>query len=311
VARILIIEDNPANIELMSFLLGAYGHTPLNAADGARGVAAARSELPDLIACDVNLPGMDGFQVLAALKQEPALAAVPVLAVTALAMAGDREKVLAAGFDGYISKPIEPESFVAELEAFLAGTPSAAAAAPTPQPAASAIPVAPAATATAVTASNPWASAPGPIATPVATPAATPVAADASAALARPTLLLVDDDRFMLGVLNDMLTGEPYRVLSAQSGEEALALLATEPVDVILCDQAMPGMRGTDVLAEAARRYPKTVRLMLSGQPDLSEIEAAIAAGVADEHYIKPVSAMQLRERLGAAFRLRSERAAA
>lgn len=301
-ARILIIEDNPANIELMSFLLGAYGHTPLNAPDGARGVAAARSELPDLIACDVNLPGMDGFQVLAALKQEPALAAVPVLAVTALAMAGDREKVLAAGFDGYISKPIEPESFVAELEAFLAGTPPAAAAAPAPQAAApvaaTAAPAAPA------PASNPWAAAPEPV-------AAAPVAADANAALARPTLLLVDDDRFMLGVLNDMLTNEPYRVLSAQSGEEALALLAAEPVDVILCDQAMPGMRGTDVLAEAARRHPKTVRLMLSGQPDLSEIEAAIAAGVADEHYIKPVSAMQLRERLGAAFRLRSERAAA
>jgi two-component system cell cycle response regulator len=301
VARILIIEDNPANVELMSFLLGAYGHTPLNAPDGARGVAAARSELPDLIACDVNLPGMDGFQVLAALKQEPALAAVPVLAVTALAMAGDREKVLAAGFDGYISKPIEPESFVAELEAFLAGTPPAAAAAPAPAPqaAATASPVAvTAAPGAPAAASNPRAAAPEP-------------AANAGAALARPTLLLVDDDRFMLGVLNDMLSGEPYRVLSAQSGEEALALLAAEPVDVILCDQAMPGMRGTDVLAEAARRYPKTVRLMLSGQPDLSEIEAAIAAGVADEHYIKPVSAMQLRERLGAAFRLHGERAAA
>jgi two-component system cell cycle response regulator len=301
VARILIIEDNPANVELMSFLLGAYGHTPLNAPDGARGVAAARSELPDLIACDVNLPGMDGFQVLAALKQEPALAAVPVLAVTALAMAGDREKVLAAGVDGYISKPIEPESFVAELEAFLAGTPPAAAAAPAPAPqaAATASPVAvTAAPGAPAAASNPRAAAPEP-------------AANAGAALARPTLLLVDDDRFMLGVLNDMLSGEPYRVLSAQSGEEALALLAAEPVDVILCDQAMPGMRGTDVLAEAARRYPKTVRLMLSGQPDLSEIEAAIAAGVADEHYIKPVSAMQLRERLGAAFRLHGERAAA
>lgn len=290
-ARILIIEDNPANIELMSFLLGAYGHTPLSAADGARGVAAARSELPDLIACDVNLPGMDGFQVLAALKQEPALAGVPILAVTALAMAGDREKVLAAGFDGYISKPIEPESFVAELEAFLAGTPGAAAAA-SPAPAAAPEPATPQVAAIAP-AINPSDTGPGTV------------------TLERPTLLLVDDDRFMLGVLNDMLTNEPYRVLSAQSGEEALALLAAEPVDVILCDQAMPGMRGTEVLAEAARRYPKTVRLMLSGQPDLSEIEAAIAAGVADGHYIKPVGAALLRERLGAAFRLHSERAAA
>ena len=98
---------------------------------------------------------------------------------------------------------------------------------------------------------------------------------DATATAATPatgarTLLLVDDDRFMLGVLNDMLIGQPYRVLSACSGEEALQVLSHEPVEVILCDQAMPGMRGTEVLAEAAARYPNTVRLMLSGQPDLT-----------------------------------------
>lgn len=274
-ARILIIEDNPANVELMSFLLGAYGHTPLSAADGPRGVAAARSERPDLIACDVNLPGMDGFAVLAILKGEPLLAGVPILAVTALAMAGDREKVLAAGFDGYISKPIEPESFVAELEAFLAAAP-AAGAVPAPMPAAQPIPA-------LVPASNP----------------------------AARTLLLVDDDRFMLGVLNDMLVGQPYRVLSACSGEEALDVLDHEAVEVILCDQAMPGMRGTEVLARAAERFPKTVRLMLSGQPDLSEIEAAIASGVADDHYVKPLGARSLRERIDEAFRLQSQRAAA
>jgi len=279
VARILIIEDNPANIELMSFLLSAYGHAPLSAADGPRGVAAARSERPDLIACDVNLPGMDGFAVLAELKGDPALAGVPILAVTALAMTGDREKVLAAGFDGYISKPIEPESFVAELEAFLTSTPATASA-----------PAAPAA---------------------AATPPVTAMAANdatATPATGARTLLLVDDDRFMLGVLNDMLVGQPYRVLSACSGEEALQVLSHEPVEVILCDQAMPGMRGTEVLAEAAARYPKTVRLMLSGQPDLTDIEAAIKSGVADGHYIKPLGARALREQLDEAFRLQSAR---
>ena len=278
-ARILIIEDNPANIELMSFLLSAYGHAPLSAADGPRGVAAARSERPDLIACDVNLPGMDGFAVLAELKGDPALAGVPILAVTALAMTGDREKVLAAGFDGYISKPIEPESFVAELEAFLTSTPATASA-----------PAAPAA---------------------AATPPVTAMAANdatATPATGARTLLLVDDDRFMLGVLNDMLVGQPYRVLSACSGEEALQVLSHEPVEVILCDQAMPGMRGTEVLAEAAARYPKTVRLMLSGQPDLTDIEAAIKSGVADGHYIKPLGARALREQLDEAFRLQSAR---
>ncbi len=278
-ARILIIEDNPANIELMSFLLSAYGHAPLSAADGPRGVAAARSERPDLIACDVNLPGMDGFAVLAELKGDPALAGVPILAVTALAMTGDREKVLAAGFDGYISKPIEPESFVAELEAFLTTAPASA-------PPAAAVPaVAPSVTATVA----------------AAAPAAAPEAGGR-------TLLLVDDDRFMLGVLNDMLIGQPYRVLSACSGEEALDVLSHEPVEVILCDQAMPGMRGTEVLAEAAARYPNTVRLMLSGQPDLTDIEAAIRSGVADGHYIKPLGARALREQLDEAFRLQRTR---
>jgi two-component system cell cycle response regulator len=77
---------------------------------------------------------------------------------------------------------------------------------------------------------------------------------------------------------------------------------------VILCDQAMPGMRGTEVLAEAAARYPKTVRLMLSGQPDLTDIEAAIKSGVADGHYIKPLGARALREQLDEAFRLQSAR---
>jgi len=277
VARILIIEDNPANIELMSFLLSAYGHAPLSAADGPRGVAAARSERPDLIACDVNLPGMDGFAVLAELKGEPALAGVPILAVTALAMTGDREKVLAAGFDGYISKPIEPESFVAELEAFLTTAPAPASV-------------------------RGYAPAAAP-----ATPPAQATDAAAPDAGAR-TLLLVDDDRFMLGVLNDMLIGQPYRVLSACSGEEALQVLSHEPVEVILCDQAMPGMRGTEVLAEAAARYPETVRLMLSGQPDLTDIEAAIKSGVADGHYIKPLGARALREQLDEAFRLQSAR---
>ena len=281
-ARILIIEDNPANIELMSFLLSAYGHAPLSAADGPRGVAAARSERPDLIACDVNLPGMDGFAVLAELKGDPALAGVPILAVTALAMTGDREKVLAAGFDGYISKPIEPESFVAELEAFLTPTPASA---PAPAIATPPAPV--------QTQSTP---------APASTEAATTPAADAR------TLLLVDDDRFMLGVLNDMLIGQPYRVLSACSGEEALQVLSHEPVEVILCDQAMPGMSGTEVLAQVAARHPRTVRLMLTGQQDLAEIDAALRSGVADAHYAKPVSAGSLRERVREALALQRSR---
>jgi CheY-like chemotaxis protein len=118
-ARILIIEDNPTNMELMSYLLTAFGHTPLTAFDGESGVRQARAELPDLILCDVHLPKLDGYGVVAMLKAEPPLRAIPVLAVTAMAMVGDRERLMRAGFDGYIGKPIEPEQFVAELGPFL------------------------------------------------------------------------------------------------------------------------------------------------------------------------------------------------
>src|SRR5438093_2638873 len=117
--RILIIEDNPANLELMTYLLKSFGHVPLTAQDGEEGLATARREKPELIVCDIQLPGLDGLGVARAIKAEAALRAVPLVAVTAFAMVGDREKVLASGFDGYISKPIDPETFVSHVAAFL------------------------------------------------------------------------------------------------------------------------------------------------------------------------------------------------
>ena len=118
-ARILIIEDNPTNLELMSYLLKAFGHEVLTAMDGAEGIAAVRRSTVELILCDVQLPKLDGFGVVAHLKSQPALHSIPIVAVTALAMVGDRDKLLAAGFDGYLSKPIDPETFVSAVVAFL------------------------------------------------------------------------------------------------------------------------------------------------------------------------------------------------
>lgn len=117
--RILLIEDNAANLELMSYLLGAFGYTPRTASDGPSGLAAACAEPFDLIVCDVHMPDMDGYEVARRLKADPVTCAVPLVAVTALAMVGDRDKVLAAGFDGYIAKPVDPESFVPQIEGFL------------------------------------------------------------------------------------------------------------------------------------------------------------------------------------------------
>jgi CheY-like chemotaxis protein len=117
--RILVIEDNTTNMELMTYLLTAFGHTTIAARDGEEGVEAALHLNPDLILCDLALPKIDGYGVARRLRGEPGLSAVPMIAVTASAMVGDRDKVMAAGFDGYISKPITPETFVAEVENFL------------------------------------------------------------------------------------------------------------------------------------------------------------------------------------------------
>jgi len=128
-ARILIIEDNAANMELMAYLLRAFGYEVAEAVNGPAGIAAAADGMPDLVVCDIHLPKMDGYEVLARLRACACLDRLPVVAVTALAMVGDRERLLAAGFDGYIGKPIDPESFVHQVASYLPVVPPARAAA--------------------------------------------------------------------------------------------------------------------------------------------------------------------------------------
>jgi CheY-like chemotaxis protein len=116
---ILLIEDNPQNRYLLTFLLEQRGYRILQAETGPEGMALAATARPDLILLDIQLPGMDGHAVAQALKNDPALRAIPIVAVTSYALVGDREKCLAAGAEGYIEKPIDPESFGAEVERFL------------------------------------------------------------------------------------------------------------------------------------------------------------------------------------------------
>lgn len=118
-ARILVVEDNPANLELVRYLLQHAGHTVISAADGTEGLATAQRERPDLVISDLQMPHMDGYELLTRLRAEPSLQETPVIAVTAFSMSGDRNKVMLAGFDGYLSKPIVPETFVAQVESWL------------------------------------------------------------------------------------------------------------------------------------------------------------------------------------------------
>jgi two-component system, cell cycle response regulator len=244
-SRILIIAADPADSTEVSRLLSARGHSPL-VPDWASGLG-----LSDLVLC-VLPHGADPSKVLAGLRCGAAPHGVPVLALSALAGEHDRDRLIAAGFDGYIGLPLEADSFVADVEAFLPAN---------------------------------------------ANPA--------------PTLLLVDDDDFTLDILSDFLESDGYRVLTAASGDEALEHLAREPVQVVLCDQWMPGMSGTELMAHTRALYPHTVRLVLSAQVESDDIAHAVGQGVVDSFHAKPWTGSALREGIRDAFRLQRERAAA
>ena len=118
-AKVLIVEDNPANMKLATFLLESAGHTVLSATDAEAGLTLARGERPNLILMDIQLPGMDGLEATALLKRDDATSAIPVIALTALAMKGDEERIRAAGCDGYIAKPLSYRDFLATVAAQL------------------------------------------------------------------------------------------------------------------------------------------------------------------------------------------------
>ncbi len=119
-ARVLVIEDNPANMTLAIFLLNSQGHTVLSATSAEVGMTLARDEQPNLILMDIQLPGMDGLEATIQLKRDDATRAIPVIALTALAMKGDEERIRAAGCDGYIPKPIRYQEFLVAIAGHLA-----------------------------------------------------------------------------------------------------------------------------------------------------------------------------------------------
>ena len=118
-AVVLIVEDNARNLKLVRDVLGHAGYTTLEAGDGEAGVALARERHPDVILMDVNLPGIDGLEALARLRADPATAEIPVVALTAYAMTDDRARFLAAGFDGYLEKPVNVRELPGQVEAMI------------------------------------------------------------------------------------------------------------------------------------------------------------------------------------------------
>lgn len=209
-ARILIVEDNPANLELMTYLLNASGHHVLAAEDGSQGLDIASREQPDLIVCDVQLPDIDGFEVARWLKSHPQLRATPLVAVTALAMVGDRDRVLIAGFDGYLSKPIAPETFVQQIEAFLPDKQHTAARR--------------------------------------SPDSLTSVGSHTTPQLQ--TILAVDNLAVNLDLARSIFEPSGYKVITASGAAEALALARTNSCDLILSDVCMSEESGYDLLRQ-------------------------------------------------------------
>lgn len=120
--KILIVEDNEQNLYLVSFILEKHGYEVFAARDGQEGINMAISIKPDLILLDIHLPVMDGYAVARELRKNAELAQVPIIAVTSYAMTGDREKTIKAGCNGYIEKPINPDTFLQQVEQHLAST---------------------------------------------------------------------------------------------------------------------------------------------------------------------------------------------
>jgi two-component system cell cycle response regulator len=242
--RILLIEDNPTNMELMTFLLESFGHVVLPRTDGAGVIEAVRKERPDIIVCDVQLPTVDGYEVARQLKGDARLSRIPLIAVTAFAMVGDRDKLLGAGFNGYLSKPIDPATFVQQVQEFL--PPEQRQERPVPHE----------------SSSSHYA---------------------AQSPPARGRILVVDDSSVNLSLMSTLLEPAGYEVRTAKSVSGALAMAKESLPDLIITDVHMPGRSGYELARALSedpqlRSVPCVLLSSTSGEPGIRD--AALPEGV-------------------------------
>jgi two-component system cell cycle response regulator len=263
-ARILVIEDNATNLELMVYLLRSFGYEPVTAGGGEAGLEAIQREAFDLVICDVQMPGVDGYEVARRLKGHPTLRSIPLVAVTAMAMVGDRDRALAAGFDGYIAKPINPETFIKQVEALGRLKPEDHVRRSEPAP---------------------------------PTPAKAPPPARTPARPAR--ILLVDNSPVNQDLMRSTLEPFGYEVVLARSVAEGLERAREQTPDILLCDLHMPQASGYTLL-ESVRGDSKLRDLpfvFISSSSSPEEEAEGLSRG-ADGLIVRPIDPQLLLRRI-------------
>jgi two-component system cell cycle response regulator len=257
--KILIVEDNPTNLELMVYLLRAYGYAVESACNGRKGLESALQIHPDLLVCDLEMPEMTGYEVARELRsREDAHGRLPMIAVTAYAMVGDRDKVLAAGFDGYVSKPIQAETFVKEVETFLP-----------PEKRSQGMPKS---HGTTIVPSSPRQS-------------------------GRAAILVVDDSQINLSLIRGTLEPSGYTVIAVDNVEAAMLETRRNSFDLILSDLHMPENSGFEFLrrvkSDLNLQYVPFIVFTASTDLGNGERERALALGAAQFLY-RPIEPSQL-----------------
>jgi len=258
-----VIEDNPTNLQLMVYLLAAFGHEALEAHEGVEGVEKARRERPDLILLDIHMPRMDGYEVSRILRGDPECRQIPIVAVTALAMVGDRERILASGFSGYISKPLDPETFATQVQGYLGAAHPTGGPPPTP-----------------------WQQ--------ESLPAMT------SPRKKFAVVLFVDNMQTNIDLVRSVLEPSGYEVIAALSAKEGLDLAKRAKPDLILSDVDMPHQDGYEFMS-MVKSEPELSKIpfvfLCSTVWSTREQERALVQG-AKKFISRPIEPQMLLEQL-------------
>lgn len=255
----------------MIYLLSACGHEAREAHEGAEGLAKARSERPDLILLDIHMPQMDGYEVARRLRSEPLCARIPIVAVTALAMVGDRERILASGFDGYIAKPIEAEMFLTQINGFL--------------------------------------SVPGKRINVAPVHVSTEQSLTQNSSKKQAVVLFVDNTQTNIDLVRSILEPSGFEVATAMSVREGLDLARRVKPDLILSDVHMPGDDGYSfmrMLQSDPLLRPIPFVFLTASVWSTRERVQALAQG-ATKFLSRPIEPQDLLEEIGDCLRKRAE----